>query len=119
MRGTKVYFPSTVFTMVRSGVQRAANTAVFRVPRFLTKMDITAYLEGVYPGVAVAKVETHNFLARTNRLGTQVAAGRKNAVVTFSRGFVPFPEAGTLRYPLAAPNAFARVHPKGPIRLGR
>ena len=59
----RVYFPNFVFTMIRSGVPRRPNQVVFRVPSMLNKLDIRAYLEGVYPGVKVDEVVTFNFLS--------------------------------------------------------
>jgi ribosomal protein L23 len=111
----KVFFPNFTFTMVRSGVPRAANQVVFRVPKIMNKLDITSYLEGLYPGVKVDNVQIFNFLSKTTRQGRHYKASRKNAIVSLGNGqtflYPPEPEADSLKFPLPDPNVYPRVHP--------
>lgn len=111
-QGPKLYFPNFVFTLVRSGKTRAPNEVVFRVPRFLNKLDIQQYLEGLY-GVRVADVKTFNFLPRITRMGRSYRPGRKNAIVrlegaTFTHP--PAPSADQLKFPLPNSNEWPKLH---------
>lgn len=102
--GPKLFFPNIVFTMIRSGKSRPANQVTFRVPLHLNKLDIKAYLEGLY-NVPVAQVETTIFLPRTDsRTGRHKQPTKKNAVVTLGEGhtfeFPDPPPPEKLIYPL-------------------
>lgn len=96
-QGPKIWFPNIIFTMVRSGKERAPNEVVFRVPRFLNKLDIKQYLEGLY-GVKVANVRTVNFLSKTTRYGVRYIPNKKNAIVTITEPFKfpPPPDPSTI-----------------------
>lgn len=109
--GPKVWFPNFVFTLVRSGKERAKNEVVFRVPRLLNKLDIQQYLEGLY-GVQVLGIRTVNFLSKSVRQGRRHIPSRKNAIVTLSEPFVypPPTDLTLLKYPLANPNTYKRLH---------
>jgi ribosomal protein L23 len=102
--GPKVFFPSAVFTLIRSGIKRPANELTFRVPRYMTKLDIKAYLEGLY-GSKVTGVETTTFLGRLELNGKKRGPTKKNAVVTFeprSMGGFKWPDppsAEDLKFP--------------------
>lgn len=95
----KVYFPNVVFTMIRSGKERAANCAVFRVPTMLNKYDIKQYLEKLY-SVKVLTVSTANFSRRTTTLTKRVLPAKKNAMVTLDQPFKypDPPSADALKY---------------------
>lgn len=105
--------------MIRSGVPRKSNQVVFRVPSILNKLDIRAYLEGVYPGLKIDEIVTFNFLSKTTCGGRRTKPAYKNAIVTLSNETVggavfryPDPPAEeTLKLPIADRNAHARVHP--------
>lgn len=115
--GPKLFFPNTIFTLIRSGIKREPNTFTFRVPKHLNKMDIKAYLEGLY-NVQVESVETTTFLGRLKRQGTKRMPTKKNAVVSFSTeslaGFTwpeaPKPEA--LKYPQDTTPDYPVLHKK-------
>lgn len=116
--GPKVYFPNLVFTMIRSGKTRTPNTHVFRIPSFLTKMDVKNYLERIY-GVAVKSVSMANFLGRSRtRFGGKPITSKKNAIVEVfpSSGdpnsgdaavfkFPPPPPPDQLKYPTELRNS--------------
>lgn len=111
-QGPKVYFPNLVFTLVRSGKARQSNEVVFRVPRFLNKLDIKQYLEKLY-GVSVADVRTFNFLPKSTRQGRNYVPGRKNAIVklqgqTFT--YPPTTDPSLLKFPTSNPNQYPKLH---------
>lgn len=111
-QGPKVYFPNFIFTLVRSGKSRAANQAVFRVPRILNKLDIKQYLEGLY-GVKVASVQTFNFLAKTTRQGRHYTPSRKNAIVKLEGAtfkYPPMTDPSLLKHPLENTNKYPKLH---------
>lgn len=130
---TTVYFPNLIFTMVRSGVKRAPGEVVFRVPRFLNKLDIRAYIEGVYPGTRVSNVRIFNFLGRTTCNGQRKIPSRKNAIVTIARGTVNGDRPGYFPYPpepgeselgilarawgIIPNHSYKPVHPHVPVRI--
>lgn len=95
----RVYFPNIVFTMIRSGKERASNCVVFRVPTILNKFDIKQYLEKLY-SVKVLSVATANFSRRTTSLTKRIIPARKNAMVTLDQPFkYPDPPAAeALKY---------------------
>jgi len=115
--GPKLFFPNIVFTLIRSGIRRPVNTLNFRVPKHLTKLDIKAYLEGLYE-MGVEHVETTTFLGRLKRQGSKRMPTKKTAVVQFSaesmRDFkwpdAPKPEE--LKYPLDNSPDYPIVHKK-------
>ncbi len=109
--GPKVFFPNFTFTMVRSAKEHGPKTAVFRVPMILNKMDIKAYLEGLY-GVTVTDVQTRIFLPSTTRQGRSYTPGRKNAIVTMTKAFAypPPPPPEKLKNPLPETNVYPSVH---------
>lgn len=116
--GPKLFFPSTVFTLIRSGLRRTSPaTQTFRVPLHLTKLDIKAYLEGLY-GLPVQSVETTIFLGRVTKNGTKRMPDKKNAVVTFDEAAVagfswPAAPAGdALKYPLDRKPEYPRMKKK-------
>lgn len=109
--GPKLYFPNFVFTLVRSGKERTPNTAVFRVPRILNKLDIKQYLEGLY-GLKVNSIRTTNFLSKTTRQGKRYIPNKKNAVVKLAEPF-KYPEPtdlSLLKYPLPPSNVYRKIH---------
>lgn len=109
--GPKVWFPNFVFTMVRSGKERAKNEVVFRVPRVLNKLDIRQYLEGLY-GVQVLGIRTVNFLSKSVRQGQRHIPGRKNAIVMLREplAYPPPTDPSLLKFPLANSNTYKRLH---------
>lgn len=115
--GPKLFFPNIVFTLIRSGIKRPDNTFTFRVPKHLTKMDIKAYLEGLY-NVSVESVETTTFLGKLSRQGSKRLPSKKNAVVRLAAesvaGFkwpdAPKPE--DLKYPIDSTPNYPTVHKK-------
>lgn len=114
--GPKLFLPNIVFTMIRSGKNRPANQVTFRVPLHLNKLDIKAYLEGLY-NVPVAHVETTIFLPREDaRTGRHKQPTKKNAVVTLGEGHTfTFPEpppAESLIYPLDRRQNFQIIRKK-------
>jgi len=111
--GPKLFFPNFVFTLVRSGKERTPNTAVFRVPRILNKLDIKQYLEGLY-GVEVTDVRTVNFLGKSTRQGKRYIPNKKNAIVKLAGPF-KYPEPtdlSLLKYPIPSANVYRKVHPR-------
>lgn len=111
-RGPKVYFPSFVFTLIRSGKARASNEAVFRVPIFLNKLDIKQYLERLY-GLRVADVQTFIFLPKVTRRGRNYIPGKKNAIVRLAEGTFKYPpptDPALLKFPLPDNNVYPKLH---------
>ena len=117
--GPKLFFPNIVFTLIRSGIKRPSNVLTFRVPLHLTRPDIKAYLEGLYPPLRVESVQTTVFLGRQKAMANQRMPSKKNAVVTFDvtsmEGFrwpdAPKPE--DFRYPVQDPqDRYPQVHKK-------
>lgn len=115
--GPKVFFPSTIFTLIRSGIKRPANTFTFRVPRHLTKLDVKAYLEGLY-AVKVESVETTTFIGKLKRQGTLRLPSKKNAVVKLAAESVAgfkwpdSPKPEEFKYPLDNTPDYPKMHKK-------
>lgn len=115
--GPKLFFPNTVFTLIRSGIKKEPNMFTFRVPKHLSKMDIKAYLEGLY-NVQVESVETTTFLGKLKRQGTKRMPTKKNAVVSFTSdslaGFTwpEPPKAEALKYPQDSTPDYPVMHKK-------
>lgn len=117
--GPKLFFPSTIFTLIRSGIKRPANVLTFRVPLHLTRPDIKSYLEGLYPPLKVESVQTTVFLGRMKSMTGKRMPTKKNAVVTFETGSMQgfkwpkSPEPEELKYPQPDPqDRYPKVHKK-------
>jgi len=90
-----------IFTLVRSGKGRDPNEVVFRVSKFLNKIDIKQYLEKLY-NLSVSRVHTVNFLARESQGGRKRRPAYKNAIVTYCGEPFKYPKApsvDSLKFP--------------------
>lgn len=87
--GTKVYFPKTLVTLVRTP-QLPSTQAAFDIPPSMNKLDVVSYLRAVYD-LPVTDVRTVNFDGKVKReQGTRHRyrlPARKRAIVTMDRPF--------------------------------
>lgn len=100
--------------MVRSGKRRDPNQVVFRVPKILTKIDISQYLSKIY-NLTVLNIHTVNFVSREIKARRRYIPAYKNAIVTYKGpifNFPPSPDSNLLKFPNrnAGPIKFPKIH---------